>query len=88
MSDTPETDKLIGRLDEKFSGWGDEFVALTKHAKKLEQERNNWREVAQIAVAARDRNKAEWERCAAELAAVLNGFDDMDAADAETEALQ
>lgn len=54
----------------------------------LQRERDNWRAAAAKATADRDRNKREWDKCAAELAAVLNGFDEMDAADAEAESME
>ncbi len=45
-----------------------EYMVPVEVAWGLEQERNNWREVAQIAIAARDHNRAMWDKCAAELA--------------------
>lgn len=36
-----------------------------------ERERDQWREIARIAVAARDHNRAMWDKCAAELGEIL-----------------
>ena len=43
MSNTPETEKLNGRLDYSLT---DAYLLMTKHARKLERERNEARELA------------------------------------------
>ena len=44
MSDTPETDELNGRLDYSLT---DAYLLMTQHSKKMEQERNEWKQVAE-----------------------------------------
>lgn len=65
MSDTPETDALVEDM-----GMGCEMVDAW-FARKLERERDQWREIARIAVASRDHNRAMWDKCAAELGEIL-----------------
>jgi hypothetical protein len=43
MNDTPETDAFIDSLNED---WDVEFTALTTQARKLERERDQWRDMA------------------------------------------
>jgi hypothetical protein len=44
MSETPETDAFIEGLNDD---WDVEFAALTTHAKRMEAQRNQWRECAE-----------------------------------------
>jgi hypothetical protein len=44
-SDAPETEALRQNLWGK--GWADSYVAMMGHAKRLEHERNQWREKAE-----------------------------------------
>jgi hypothetical protein len=45
MSDSPETDAFIDSLHDD---WDVEFANLTAHACKLERERDQWRECAEM----------------------------------------
>jgi hypothetical protein len=49
MSETPETDAFIERLNDD---WDVEFAALTTHAKKLERERDEARQLLKAATRA------------------------------------
>jgi hypothetical protein len=44
-SDAPETEALRKNLWQK--GWQDSYVAMMSHARRLERERNQWREKAE-----------------------------------------
>ena len=65
MSDTPETDEIADIYPIPTS------TDILHFARQLERERDQWREIARIAVASRDHNRAMWDKCAAELGEIL-----------------
>lgn len=66
MSDTPETD-----AKQHFMYMDAVECVEIDFARNLERERDKWREIARIAVASRDHNRAMWDKCAAELSEIL-----------------
>ena len=46
MSDTPETDKLNGRLDYSLT---DAYLLMTQHSRKMERERDKLRKALSLA---------------------------------------
>ena len=67
MSDTPETQEAVER-------WRQGKINIFDEMARLERERDQWREIARIAVAARDHNRAMWDKCAAELDEILKSY--------------